>query len=82
MTLQQAETPPRQLSRRELIVSTAAVGSVATTLFEPQDTQAQDIRKIPDPAKKRDWWDKEFRTLVEGLVKKEDEEIPLYSFSV
>ena len=54
----------KKISRRELIVSTAAAGSVAAALFEPQDTQAQDVRKIPDPAKKRDWWDKEFRTLV------------------
>ena len=54
----------KKISRRELIVTTAVAGSAATALFEPQDTQAQDIRKIPDPAKKRDWWDKEFRTLV------------------
>ncbi len=52
------------ISRRELIVSTAVAGSVAGALFEPQDTQAQDVRNVPDPAKKRDWWDKEFRTLV------------------
>ena len=54
----------KKISRRELIVSTAAVGSVATALFEPRVTQAQDLPRIPDPIKKRDWWDKEFRTLV------------------
>ncbi len=54
----------KKISRRELIVSTAAAGPVAAALYEPQDTLAQDLRKIPDPAKKRDWWDKEFRTLV------------------
>ncbi|MBM3972180.1 MAG: hypothetical protein FJ302_20320 [Planctomycetes bacterium] len=54
----------KEISRRALMVSTAAAGSVATVLFEPQDVCAQGACEIPDPAKKRDWWDKEFRTLV------------------
>ena len=54
----------KKISRRELMVTTAAAGSVAAALFEPRVTQAQDLPRIPDPIKKRDWWDKEFRTLV------------------
>lgn len=54
----------KKLSRRELMVSTAAAGSVAATMLGSQAAHAQETRQIPDPAKKRDWWDKEFRTLV------------------
>lgn len=54
----------KNISRRELFVTTAAAGSVATALFEPQDLQAQEVPKVSDPTRKRDWWDKEFRTLV------------------
>ena len=53
-----------RVSRRELIASTAAVGAVAAGLFESHGAQAQETRGISDPGRKRDWWDKEFRTLV------------------
>jgi len=54
----------KKLSRRELIVSTAAASTVSTVMGESRDAGAQDDLKPVDPAKKRDWWDKEFRTLV------------------
>jgi len=58
----------KKFSRRELIVSTAAASTVSTVIGESRDLQAQDVpqapSQAPSPAKKRDWWDKEFRTLV------------------
>jgi lysophospholipase L1-like esterase len=52
------------VSRRELIASTAAAGAVAAGLFESHRTQAQETRGVPDLGTRRDWWDKEFSTLV------------------
>ena len=52
------------VSRRELIASTAAAGAVAAGLFESHSSQAQEAPGISDVARKRDWWDKEFRSLV------------------
>lgn len=55
--------PP--VSRRTLLTSTVAAGAVAAGLGQPSGiAQAQINRGDLDASQKRDWWDKEFRTLV------------------
>ena len=52
------------VSRRELVASTAAASAVAAGLLESEGSRAEEIQIIPDPKRKRDWWNAEFRTLV------------------
>ncbi|MCH2212646.1 MAG: SGNH/GDSL hydrolase family protein [Fuerstiella sp.] len=52
------------VSRRKIITSTATAGAVTAGLIESSVGQAPKTADTTDPAGKRDWWNKEFRTLV------------------
>ncbi|MCH2202726.1 MAG: SGNH/GDSL hydrolase family protein [Fuerstiella sp.] len=52
------------VSRRKIIASTAAAGAVTAGLFESHADQTPKTLGTADPTGKRDWWNKEFRTLV------------------
>lgn len=52
------------VSRRDLMISTVAAGAVAAAFFERGPLRAEEEPPQPEPPKKRDWWDKEFRMLV------------------
>src|SRR5216684_4780950 len=54
----------QQESRREVLTSSLAASVVAAGVTQARDAQAQDSSGTPQPAKKRDWWDKPFRMLV------------------
>ncbi len=52
------------VTRRTILTSTVAAGAASAILSDFPRAAAQDTPQVAAPNKKRDWWDKEFRTLV------------------
>lgn len=54
----------QRISRRNALASSLAAGTVVTNLIEGGIAEASEPGSAPTSAKKRDWWDREFQTLV------------------
>lgn len=54
----------KRVSRREVIVNSLRAGAVAAGLSAADTARGNESDKSPAPTAKRDWWGREFRTLV------------------